>query len=146
VNHADDTSDTDGTKVQKELPLPTAAQSSGIESGTEKIMLHIQQYWYYRVVMNRYDQAAFIAFIVVGLHTMGLLYFMILRVNRNLPQSRWIPLNFSLGRWKRLTAEYKGFYPRSVLPHLMESGGYLMLIIAVSTLVLRWWEYAKGIP
>ena len=96
--------------------------------------------------MNRYDQAAFIAFVLVGLYTQGLFYFMILRVNRNLPRSQRISLRFSRGRWKRLAAEYRGFYPRSILPQLMESGGYLMLIIAVATSVLRWWEYAKGIP
>lgn len=96
--------------------------------------------------MNKYDQAALIAFIVVGLYAMGLLYFMIVRVNRNLPQVRWISFRFSRDRWKRLTAAHKGFYPRSVLPKLVESCGYLMLIVAVATLALRWWEYAKGIP
>jgi hypothetical protein len=96
--------------------------------------------------MNQYDQGLFIAFIVLSLYTTGLLFFMIFRVNQNLPQSRWIPFFASWGRWKRLAAEYKGFYPRSILPQLMESSAYAMLIVAVATFVVRFWEYANGIP
>jgi len=95
--------------------------------------------------MNQYDQGLFIAFIVLCIYTMGLLYYMILRVNHNLPQSQWIPFSASRGRWKRLAAEYKSFYPRSILPQLMESNAYAMLIVAVATLVVRFWEYANGI-
>jgi hypothetical protein len=96
--------------------------------------------------MNQYDQGLFIVFIVLGLYNAGLLYFMILRVNQNLAQSRRISLSFSRGRWKRLATEYKGFFPRSILPQLLESSAYAMAIIAVATFVVRFWEYAKGIP
>ena len=96
--------------------------------------------------MNQYDQGLFITFTVLGLYTMGLLYFMILRVNQNLPQSDRISFQLSWGRWKRLAAEYKGFYPRSILPQLMESSAYAMLIVAVAAFVVRFWEYANGIP
>jgi hypothetical protein len=88
----------------------------------------------------------FIAFIVLVFYTTGLLYFMILRVNPNLPQSEWISFSLSSGRWKRLATEYKGFYPRSVLPQLMESSACVMLVVAVATVVVRFWEYARGVP
>ena len=96
--------------------------------------------------MNQYDQGLFIAFIVLVLYTTALLHFMILRVNQNLPQSEWISFSGSRGRWKRLATEYRGFYPRSILPQLMESSAYLMLVVAVAMVVVRFWEYAKGIP
>jgi hypothetical protein len=40
--------------------------------------------------MNQWDQGLLIAFIVLGLYNMGLLYFMIFRVNQSLPQFQWI--------------------------------------------------------
>jgi hypothetical protein len=94
--------------------------------------------------MNQWDQGLFIAFMVLGLYNMGLLYFMIFRVNQNLPRSQWISFSLSRGRWERLTNEYKGFYPRSILPRLVETSAYVMLIVAVATFVIRFWEYAKG--
>jgi hypothetical protein len=96
--------------------------------------------------MNRYDQGFFITFIVLGLDTMGLLYFMIFSVNQKLPQSRWVSFSVSRGRWKRLATEYKSFYPRSILPRSMESCAYAMLVVALATVVIRFWEYAIGIP
>jgi hypothetical protein len=96
--------------------------------------------------MNQIDQGLFIAFIVLGLYTTGLFWFMVFRVNQNLPQSRWISFSDPRGRWKRLTTEYRGFFPSSILPQLMQSSAYSMLIVAVATFVIRFWEYAKGIP
>jgi hypothetical protein len=65
--------------------------------------------------MNPYDKGMLIAFIVYYLPTLGLFYFMILRVNRNLPRSRRIPFSLSWGNWTKLPTEYKRFYPRSIL-------------------------------
>jgi len=75
--------------------------------------------------MNPYDKGMLIAFIVFYLPTFGLFYFMILRVNRNLPRSRRIRLlhivswgdwaRLSWADWTKLPTEYKRFYPRSIL-------------------------------
>jgi hypothetical protein len=94
--------------------------------------------------MNKYDQGLLIAFMVLGLYAFGLLYFMIFRVNQNLPLSEWISFSASRGRWKRLATEYKGLYPRSILPQLLETSA--MLVVAMATVAVRFWEYANGIP
>ena len=96
--------------------------------------------------MNAYDKGVFIAFIVFYLPTLGLFYFMIFRVNRNLPRSRRIPFHLSWGNWTKLATEYKGFYPRSTLYRLTVSGAITILVIAVAMFVLRFWEYAKHVP
>ena len=97
------------------------------------------------MAMNKVDQGLLIAFYVLGLYAMCLWFFMILRVNRNLPPSRWVSLLPSGDWWKRLLVEYKGFYPRSTLPRLMRSCAVLILIVAAALLGLRVWEYTKGI-
>ena len=104
--------------------------------------------------MSHYDKWVLIALIVFYFPTLGLFYFVVFRVNRNLPRSRRIRLRvLSWGDWTKLRAnwtalptEYKRLYPRSILYQLMVSGAITLLIIAVAMFVLRFWEYAKHIP
>jgi hypothetical protein len=96
--------------------------------------------------MNQYDKALFIVFVALYLPTFGLLHFMILRVNRNLPKCQRIPHSLSWGNWTKLANEYKGFYPRSLLYRLTVSGAIALLVIAVAMFIFRFWEYAKHIP
>jgi hypothetical protein len=104
--------------------------------------------------MSHYDKWIVTVLMLVYFPTVSLFYFLVLRVNRNLPTSRRI--RFSLSRrgdwtklradWTKLPTEYKRFYPRSILYRLMVSGAITLLIIAVAMFVFRFWEYAKGIP
>lgn len=87
-----------------------------------------------------------IAFFVLYLATLALFYFMIFRVNRNLPSSRRIPSFLPWRNWSKLPAEYKRFYPKSIVYRLMVSGAIALLIIAMAMFVLRFWEYTKHIP
>jgi hypothetical protein len=97
-----------------------------------------------------------IALFLFYVSTLGLVYFMVLRVNRNLPRSRRIRFlnvvsrgdwaRLSWADWTRLPTEYKTFYPRSILYRLAVSGGITMLVIAMAMFALRFWEYAKHIP
>jgi hypothetical protein len=96
--------------------------------------------------MNQYEKGMFIVFLVLYFPTIGLYYFTILRVNRNLPRSRRIPFRMSCGNWNKLASEHEGFYPRGILYRLTVSGAIALLTIAVAVFVFRFWEYAKGIP
>ena len=106
--------------------------------------------------MSKYDKWMLIALFLLYVSTLGLVYFMVLRVNRNVPRSRRIRFlnivswggsaRLSWADWTKLPNEYKRFYPRSILYRVAVSGAITMLVIAVAMFVLRFWEYARHIP
>ncbi len=94
--------------------------------------------------MNQYEKALFLSLLAFYFPALGLYHFMIVRVNRHLPPDRRIPHSLSWGDWNRLGTQYKARYPKSFVYQLTLSCAATILILAVTLLTVRLWEYLSG--
>ena len=81
--------------------------------------------------MNRPETILILSFLVFYIPAFALYHLMVHRVNQDLPRDRRIPHSLSLGGWKRLAEEYRGFYPRSLLYPFTVTCAATCLLIAL---------------
>jgi hypothetical protein len=94
--------------------------------------------------MSSADKALLVLFLGLYLLAFGLYHFIVFRVNRNLPSDRRIPHSLYWGGWNRVRSEYTSLYPRSRVYQFTVWCSAVLVILAGSFCVLRFWGYLIG--
>jgi hypothetical protein len=94
--------------------------------------------------VNQYESGLLVGLLPFYFAAFGLYHFMVFAVNQHLPAAEKLPHSMFWSGWNRVKDTYRRFYPHSIVYQVSVACAAITLVIAISFVVLRVYEYSHG--